>query len=92
MWEKRLERSKQKAREDHQDVPIDPVVLEMERRNQEYRSKRQSKIAERQNRAQHEIEKKKERDAAHFNDLLNEKGPMWKLTKTAEDRAKLVCY
>ena len=90
LWEKRLEREKQKVKEDRKRTSTDPLVLEMEERNSIQNAKRQAKIFERKQRAQQEVEQKKEQEMDKWKKMINAKAPVWKLTKTAEDRAKLV--
>ena len=71
-------------------MQIDPNVLDMERRNAEYAERRRVKALEKERDERSAAEAKQAKEAGRIKMLLNAKPPAWKLTKTAEDRARLV--
>lgn len=80
----------QQSRTSRTQVHVDPKVVEMERRNAEYTERRRAKALEKERAERAALESKKTKEAERMKTLLNAKPPAWKLTKTAEDRAKLV--
>lgn len=90
MWERRLERSKQKLQERKHSTHVDPKVVTMEKRNAEYEAKRLAKAREVERKEEEEKRRKHEAEELRFKRLLTSKNPVWKLTKAAEERAKMV--
>lgn len=90
LWEKRLDRELQHSRSSRTQTQVDPNVIEMERRHAEWAERRRVKALEKDRQERQAIETKKAKEAEHIKALMNAKPPAWKLTKTAEDRAKLV--
>lgn len=91
MWERRLEREVQTAKASRSHVQVDPSVLEMERRNAEYAERRRVKAIEKDREKMSAEQAHQAKESERIKSLLNAKPPAWKLTKTAEDRARLVC-
>ena len=81
----------QQSRMKRSQIPVDPKVVEMERRNAEYTERRRAKLLEKDRAERAAKESKKTKEAERMKTLINAKPPAWKLTKTAEDRTKLVC-
>jgi hypothetical protein len=89
LWERRLDRSMQQSRSSRRETTVDPNVVEMERRNAEQAERRRVKLLEKDRQERLAQEAKQAKEADRIKTLLNAKPPAWKLTKTAEDRAKL---
>ena len=92
LWEKRLDRKIQQSKEGRSQIKIDPKVLEMERRNAEKAERQREKAREKDFQERKAQEMKRNKEANRIKALVAAKPPAWKLTKTAEDRARLVSF
>jgi hypothetical protein len=86
MWERRLERSKQRLQERKRLTHVDPKVVTMEKRNAEYEEKRLAKAREMKRKEEEEERRKREAEELRIKKLLSSKTPVWSLTKASEGR------
>jgi hypothetical protein len=86
MWERRLERSKQRLKERKHQTHVDPKVITMEKRNAEYEEKRLARAREMKRKEEEEERRKREAEELRIKKLLTSKTPMWALTKASEGR------